>query len=110
LAKALYYRQGPDAFRAAVLTAWARAAAEPASAPWRERLSLPDRFPRPMLPVRGSDVLALGVPPGPAVGRIVGDFESWWIEAGFPTDPDLVRRRLTELVIPHTGNHVRRRD
>lgn len=37
----------------------------------------------PRFPVQGSDVLALGVSPGPDVGRILGDIEDWWAAQDF---------------------------
>ncbi len=35
------------------------------------------------MPFSGSDVLALGIAPGPAVGNVLQAFERWWIEAIF---------------------------
>jgi poly(A) polymerase/tRNA nucleotidyltransferase (CCA-adding enzyme) len=36
----------------------------------------------PVFPVQGRDLLALGLPPGPAVGRLLGDLRRWWIAGG----------------------------
>jgi len=38
------------------------------------------------LPVRGDDVLALGIAAGPAVGRILAVMAEWWIGANFTPD------------------------
>lgn len=38
------------------------------------------------LPVGGADVLALGVPAGPAVGDLLAGLEAWWIERDFAPD------------------------
>ena len=38
------------------------------------------------LPVSGADVLALGIAPGPAVGKLLREVEAWWIERGFIPD------------------------
>ena len=55
------------------------------------------RWQPPPQPLRGADVLALGVPAGPRVGRIMKAFEDWWVGADFPTDPVLLAERLIEI-------------
>ncbi|UFN50905.1 CCA tRNA nucleotidyltransferase [Roseomonas sp. OT10] len=37
---------------------------------------------RPVFPLQGRDVLALGVPPGPAVGRLLQAVRDWWLAGG----------------------------
>lgn len=41
---------------------------------------------KPRLPVSGRDLIQLGLSPGPAVSRALGQVEQRWIEAGFPAD------------------------
>jgi len=48
--------------------------------------------------LRGADVLALGVLPGPEVGRVISAFEAWWIAEGFPADHERAKAKLDELV------------
>ncbi|MGH6816371.1 MAG: CCA tRNA nucleotidyltransferase [Hyphomicrobiaceae bacterium] len=99
-AKALLYRLGPKAWRTSCLLAWARTRAAPDSHAWQTLLTLPERWPPPLFPLRGADVLALGVAPGPRVGDILRALETWWIEAGMPPDgPDLRRRLWQESAI-----------
>jgi poly(A) polymerase len=38
----------------------------------------------PRLPISGRDIIALGVPAGPEVSRLMLKVEADWIEAGFP--------------------------
>lgn len=97
-AKALLYRAGADAYRRAALVAWARSDDGPASAERRARASLAERWTAPAMPVRGADVLALGVQKGAQVGRILERFEAWWMAADFPGDPALHKEKLRELV------------
>ncbi len=52
--------------------------------------------PRPRFPLRGADVLALGIPPGPRVGVVLAAVERRWKEAGCPDDGALLRRWLAE--------------
>jgi poly(A) polymerase len=58
---------------------------------------LPEHWSAPALPVRGADVVALGIPAGPGVGRVVAGFETWWMGAGYPEDARRVRAKLEEL-------------
>jgi poly(A) polymerase len=95
-AQAFLYRHGPEAYRDAGLIAWARASDPPEDGERRRRLELPSRWSAPALPVRGADVVALGVAPGPDVGRILAAVERWWIEAGFPADEGRVRAALAD--------------
>jgi poly(A) polymerase len=95
-AREFIYRHGTAAFTDAALVDWARSTADLDDAARAERATLAERWSRPKLPVRGADVVALGLS-GPAVGRVVAAFEDWWIAAGFPDDKALLRARLEEL-------------
>jgi poly(A) polymerase len=96
-ARAQLYRLGIDRWVSAGLVDWARSTANPTDKGRRSRLELPQRWTIPALPVRGADVLALGVPAGPRVGSIVKAFEDWWIAAGFPGDPAMQQSKLRAL-------------
>jgi poly(A) polymerase len=41
------------------------------------------RWPRPRLPLKGADLVKLGVPEGPRIGEILGKVERWWIGQDF---------------------------
>jgi poly(A) polymerase len=99
-ARAHLYTLREATYRKRVLIAWARSGDDPASAAWRERWHLPDRWPPPRLPVGGADVLALGVPPGPEVGVILAALEGWWIGGDFSADEAALRATLEELAKP----------
>jgi poly(A) polymerase len=96
-AQAFLYRHGVEAFIDGALMEWARSGDAPESAARARRARLPERWNAPELPVRGADVVALGVPAGPEVGRVIGAFEAWWIAQGFPTDPAQAKAKLEEL-------------
>ena len=38
---------------------------------------------KPVFPLSGDDLKDIGVPPGPGMGRILSEIESWWVESGF---------------------------
>jgi poly(A) polymerase len=96
-AQAFLYRHGVEAFVDGALMDWARSGDAPDSAARVERVRLPEQWNAPELPVRGADVIALGVAPGPEVGRVIAAFEAWWIAQGFPTDRKLAAAKLAEL-------------
>jgi poly(A) polymerase len=97
-ARVFLYRYGAEAFRDGVLMAWARDGASPSDMRRRVRYLLPDVWPVPKLPVRGSDLLDKGLAEGPAIGRIVRAFEDWWIAEDFPQDEMRLARALSDLV------------
>lgn len=70
------YRRGPEGFRDAVLLAGAD------GADWRAALAAVEGWPVPSLPVRGADLLASGLLPGPALGRRLAEIEQRWIDSG----------------------------
>jgi poly(A) polymerase len=98
-ARAALYKLGPEAFRRAARLAWARSGASPNAPDWRARTLLPERWKAPVMPFSGSDVLALGIAPGPAVGNILQAFERWWIESDFLSDAEQQSRVLKELAL-----------
>lgn len=63
---------------------------------WAGVRALAAMTPRPVFPLRGADLLALGLSPGPHIGTILGALEQRWKEAGCPEDEALVRRWLAE--------------
>lgn len=53
---------------------------------------------RPVFPLRGADVLALGFAPGPTVSALLNELEAWWAEDGFRADREACLVRLRERV------------
>ncbi len=97
-AQAYIYRYGAQAFVDGALMAWVRSGDDPDNEARRKRVTLAERWQAPALPVRGADVLELGVAPGPDVGRVIAAFEDWWIVEGFPSDQALIEAKLAKLV------------
>jgi len=53
---------------------------------------------RPLaFPLKGRDALALGMPPGEAVGRVLAEVEAWWIAEDFRPKRAECLRRLKEI-------------
>jgi poly(A) polymerase len=80
-----------------LLLAEARGAAGDLAA-LRRRLAA---MPRPEFPLLGRDVLALGVQPGPEVGRLLHAARCWWLDRGCVDSAEACRDRLRELAAAH---------
>jgi poly(A) polymerase len=85
-ARALLYRLGPDRFFDRVLIAWSRSSADTGDPTWQHLATLPSRWTAPAFPLRAADLIARGVPVGPALGAALRAAEAAWITAGFPMD------------------------
>jgi poly(A) polymerase/tRNA nucleotidyltransferase (CCA-adding enzyme) len=61
------------------------------------------QMPRPVFPLSGRDAVALGVPPGPDVGRLLRKTRQWWLEGGCTADADACRAELARRTreVPH---------
>ena len=53
---------------------------------------------RPVFPLQGRDALAMGVPPGPAVGAKLAVVRDWWLAGGCRADAAACRAELARLV------------
>lgn len=62
----------------------------------RRGLHLPDLWPVPEFPLSGKDLIAIGVPAGPAVGEWLATIENEWLASGFALTGDELRRRVAE--------------
>jgi tRNA nucleotidyltransferase/poly(A) polymerase len=86
------YRHGAERCRDHVLLA---ALADPArDALARRRLAEAARWQRPVFPVRGADLLALGFAPSPTISGILKELEAWWAADGFRADRAACLQRL----------------
>jgi len=45
-----------------------------------------ERWRRPRFPLKGADIVKLGIPEGPRIGEILQRIEAWWIEQDFAPD------------------------
>lgn len=61
----------------------------------RQRLA---SMPRPVFPLEGRDVLALGVRPGPRVGALLRALRLWWLQGGCTADASACRTELARRV------------
>jgi poly(A) polymerase len=89
----LLYRHGRAGGRDRIRLAWAAA---PKRWSFKRALAVLEKEHVPTLPVRGRDVVALGLS-GPAVGRALAEVERWWIAQGLRPGRDESLDRLKDL-------------
>ncbi len=57
----------------------------------------------PQFPIAGRDVTAMGIPPGPRIGRLLAALRCWWEEGDFRADRAACLARLNELIEQERG-------
>jgi tRNA nucleotidyltransferase/poly(A) polymerase len=96
--RTLLFSAGREAARDALLLAQAESGAPPSDAAF----AAADRFladaPEPKLPISGADLIARGVAAGRPVGGTLRAFQTLWIRAGFPKEPETLARLLEEAI------------
>ncbi len=92
------YRMGRRAFLDRLMLTWSADAKKSNTVRWRALLEVAKTWERPVFPLKGKDVLAAGVPPGPEVGRVLAAVEDWWVDAEFTQDRFSLIERLKAVV------------
>ncbi|WP_421916631.1 CCA tRNA nucleotidyltransferase [Mesorhizobium sp.] len=107
LAKKLYRgdRQGfVDRLRLSLASARARAVEETdallEAGGFSRLLAFAVKWEKPVFPLKGADLTAIGATPGPKLGEVLKNLEAEWIEAGFAPDRDALIRRAAEALKP----------
>jgi poly(A) polymerase len=90
----LLYAVGAEAWRDSVHLAWAKSRASLSDRAWDSMLKLPGRWVVPTFPIAGRDLLALGFPSGPDMGRELKRLEDYWIASDFKS----TREELLESI------------
>jgi tRNA nucleotidyltransferase/poly(A) polymerase len=93
------YRLGPQLYIGRLLMAWASSGAAPDDGTWHFAAGLAASWQRPEFPLKGADLMALGMKPGPALGTLLRDLEEQWAAGGFAAD----RQMLLELAKKERG-------
>lgn len=91
---------GPDMVRDLTLLAWAAERAVNPRQPhertegWINLLTTSNTWQDVSFPLRGRDALALGIPHGPRVGRLMKAVEQWWEDRDYRPDREACLDRL----------------
>ena len=99
----LLRRLGSERFLDLALLAWASemtAAKLPGarSAQWRDMLEFATAWQGRIFPLKGRDLLALGMAPGPDMGRVLAAVEAWWEDGGYAADYDACLAQAKKLI------------
>jgi poly(A) polymerase len=96
----LLYKLGPQLYLGRLLIAWASSGCAPDDGTWHFAASLAASWQRHEFPLKGADLIALGMKPGPALGALLKDLEEDWAAGGFTADRDmlldLANKKLSE--------------
>jgi poly(A) polymerase len=93
---------GPDLFRDLCLVDWAverDAVGHTDSARtrgWMTQIEALTEDSPPAFPLSGNDLIAAGIPRGPALGRTLAGLRDWWLAEGFRPDRDALLARLRD--------------
>lgn len=71
--------------------------------PLAQALADLEQWPRPQLPLRGADLIARGLTPGPQVSTAMKALQAAWIAADFPTEPHALDALAAAAVAPFRG-------
>ncbi len=95
-AKILIYRIGGERFLDRLLMSFATNAHSPPTDSRNALVRLSEHWAPPQLPVAGRDLLDLGMPPGPAIGKLLHALEEIWLAQEFkPSRADLLEHART---------------
>ncbi|MBT3790882.1 MAG: CCA tRNA nucleotidyltransferase [Alphaproteobacteria bacterium] len=92
----MLYLEGGTAVADVALLSQAKASLEEAD--WQGLRNRIDAWTQPGLPVKGQDILDLGLPPGPRVGDLMRILEQWWIDQDFNPDRKACLTKLERLI------------
>jgi poly(A) polymerase len=65
---------------------------------WRAMLETANAWDGPCLPIKGADMVHLGVAKGPQVGRLVAAVENWWRARDFAPDREACLAEAQRLI------------
>ncbi len=93
------YRLGAARYRDLTLIAWAQTTGHTDDSVYGSMVAAAESWQTIALPIKGRDVLALGVENGPEVGRLLKAIEAWWIENDFKPDREACLAKLKSLAL-----------
>ena len=89
------YRLGAEHYRDLALLIAAEGGMD--AARLGELLALAANWTPPAFPLAGRDVTAIGIPPGPRIGQLLGEVRAWWEAGDFAADRAACLEKLEEV-------------
>ncbi len=97
-AKQNIYKMDERLFKDRIITEWANDVSLENYNKWQKNLAVASWFVKPVLPVTGADVLRLGVPTGPHVGKILSEIEAYWLASDFTLEKEELENKISDIV------------
>ncbi len=94
------YLLKPKLWRDAVVLSWAESRDGLDDPAWQSLLNLADEWPVPRFPVSGTDLVASGLAPGPALGEMLRRLEDYWIASDFKPAREALLRHAKTMETP----------
>jgi tRNA nucleotidyltransferase/poly(A) polymerase len=98
-ARRLLYRLGQEAYGDGVALGFCWSGGNADDQVWGVLRDLPRRWQAPSFPLSGRDIVGQTKLHGAAVGTLLRQIESWWIDGDFAADEATLRQRLQQMVV-----------
>ena len=98
-ARRLLYRLGREAYGDGVALGFAWSGDSAGDRVWRDLQDLPQRWQAPSFPLSGRDIVGQSKLQGRAIGALLEQLESWWINGDFAADEATLRHRLQQMIV-----------
>ncbi|MCD6075037.1 MAG: putative tRNA adenylyltransferase, partial [Rhodospirillales bacterium] len=72
---------------------------------WQKLLAQATAWEPVDLPIKGGDIVALGIPTGPRVSELLREVEGWWRDGGCRADREACLTELKSRIINNTSNN-----
>ena len=97
-ARAWLFRDGKQRYRNAINTHRALMSNSDEDPKWEKLLSLPEKWNPPTFPVKGRDLLALGMQPGQSMGQVLRQLEAYWIAGDFADSREVLLAKAAQML------------
>ncbi len=97
-AKVALYKLGPKVYQNKVLYCWVKAQADICDEAWTKLFELVDQWDVPEFPIRGQDLINLGMEKGPEIGVVLKALEVYWIQHDFKPGKSSLLDYVTSLM------------
>ncbi len=79
----MQYALGRRLYVDVALLRWAESTAQTDAVAWIDTIHVAEQRMQPLFPLRGADIVEMGVAAGPEVGDLLAQVERWWIDDDF---------------------------
>ena len=103
-ARLALYKLGED-YQMSVVISWLRSGDARMNIQWRKLYDLPSDWQPPRFPLKGEDLVASGMTPGPVIGQTLRSLEKDWLVSDFRLDREELLKRAVKEGKSDTKSH-----